>query len=523
MAKSGRGKKQNGPALAAIGGGRASDGDELREQLAAAGAPAEALDALEQIGDISGLDEALDRLSEAGTLPAPDQTFAALLDHWRPLLRRKANPLEAELTGAEFLGMLSEMVPEEDLPAMLAGLIGQAGEHGCREALAMLRALAVVAGGETGPLAAAAADRLVAGGLADQPWVRGLGSPQVGRCFGYADEFGAQESIAVSFSYGRSAHALAVLIDHDLGGGVKDCFPTDRPDRLRAGYRQAARWHGLELRDYEPWEAGAILRRALEREPCPVQEDQIEDVGCYLSLLRARVSLLPGTAPAGTAASTSAVAREQQAPRAAKAVAAEKPWAATPAPAAGPTVHRLKVSLRGSKPPIWRRLEVPSQITLALLHDVIQDAFGWENYHLWVFTTPAGEFGRPDPELGHRSAAGKKLNGVVRRAGDRVGYTYDFGDDWEHDILVEDVRSAEPGVAYPRCVAGRRACPPEDCGGIWGYEELLAVLADPRHEDHEERLEWLGLSSARDFDPAAFDLDAVNDALSAIAKVLVKR
>jgi Plasmid pRiA4b ORF-3-like protein len=186
------------------------------------------------------------------------------------------------------------------------------------------------------------------------------------------------------------------------------------------------------------------------------------------------------------------------------------------------TIHTIKVTLRNSRPPIWRRLEVPSSSTLLQLHDVIQDAFGWGNYHMWAFETGAEQYGVPDPDLEIRNAASKRLGQVAPRAGDKLGYTYDFGDDWEHDIVVEGVAAAKPGVAYPRCLTGRRAGPPEDCGGIWGYAKLLEILADPAHEDHKEHLEWLGLTSADEFDPAAFDLDEINSALSPLATVLVK-
>jgi hypothetical protein len=167
-------------------------------------------------------------------------------------------------------------------------------------------------------------------------------------------------------------------------------------------------------------------------------------------------------------------------------------------------------------------LEVPSRTTLLRLHDIIQAAFGWEDYHMWVFETPQRRYGVADQELGHRSAATKKLAEVAPLAGTKLGYTYDFGDDWEHDVVVEAVTDAEPGVAYPRCLTGRRAGPPEDCGGIWGYQSLVEILADPRHEGHEERLEWLGLDSAGQFDPDAFEVAGVDTALSGFAAVLVK-
>ncbi|MFF4764846.1 plasmid pRiA4b ORF-3 family protein, partial [Streptomyces sp. NPDC001292] len=162
--------------------------------------------------------------------------------------------------------------------------------------------------------------------------------------------------------------------------------------------------------------------------------------------------------------------------------------AKTPQTAPSKTVHKIKITLRDSRPPIWRRLEVPSGITLRELHDVIQAAFGWEDYHMWAFETGRDRYGVADRDLGIRSAASKRLGQVAPRTGDRLRYTYDFGDDWEHDILIEDVTAPEAGTPYPRCLTGRRACPPEDCGGIWGYDYLIEILADPRHEEHEDRL-----------------------------------
>ena len=196
-----------------------------------------------------------------------------------------------------------------------------------------------------------------------------------------------------------------------------------------------------------------------------------------------------------------------------------KPGAST-APAR--TVHTIKVTLAGSQPPIWRRLQVPSTMTLRALHDVLQVAFGWEDYHMWVFETPLGRYGLPDRDLEISSAAAKRLGQVAPHKTDRLGYTYDFGDDWEHIIAVEAISNPEPGIAYPRCLTGCRACPPEDCGGIWGYDYLIEILTDPRHEEHQERLEWLGLDSPSQFDPSAFDPAQANTALAGLATILIK-
>ncbi|MFE4396892.1 MULTISPECIES: plasmid pRiA4b ORF-3 family protein [Streptomycetaceae] len=189
--------------------------------------------------------------------------------------------------------------------------------------------------------------------------------------------------------------------------------------------------------------------------------------------------------------------------------------------APGTSVHTIKVTLSGSKPPIWRRLQVPSGTDLRRLHDLVQASFGWEDYHMWAFETGRERYGVTDRDLGIRNATAMRLDQIAPGVGTRFRYIYDFGDNWEHDILVEAVGDAEPGVSYPHCLTGRQAGPPEDCGGIWGYEYLVEVLTDPGHEEHEERLEWLGLDSADQFDPAAFDPAEINTALADYTAVLV--
>ncbi len=513
-----RTRRGGNPRLTVIEGGddalRGSGRSELRELLETTGAPEEALRALDEGADP---DEVLEGLVESGVLPSPEDSLTSLLDTWKPLLQGGCDPFSAELAGVEFMSMLRQAAPSSDeVPAILLALIAQAEEAGRPEALAMLRVLAVTGPPQARAIAAEAADRLVAAGLEDGPWVRGLGAPEVGACFGYGDEAGAQEAIAITFHYGRDSHAIATLIDHDLGGGVKDCWPTDRPDQIYDGYQQATRMYGLTLHEYDPVEAREILERALAQPPCPVEADQVEDVGTYLDLLQHRVALLPKA----VAARTGADPRTGPGTRAGAGTGTGR---GRPAGRGDVTIHRIKISLRGARPPIWRRLEVPSNITLQRLHVCIQAAFDWEGHHMWVFETPKGRYGVADRELGHRSATAKHLSDVAAGTGDRARYTYDFGDDWQHEILVEDVLAAEPGVAYPRCVAGRRAAPPEDCGGIWGYADLVEILADPAHPEHGERLEWLGLDSADRFDPARFDITAVNDALSGLARTLVKR
>jgi hypothetical protein len=148
---------------------------------------------------------------------------------------------------------------------------------------------------------------------------------------------------------------------------------------------------------------------------------------------------------------------------------------------AATTVHRVKVSLHGAKPPVWRRIEIPSAMRLDLVHEVMQAAFDWDGYHLHAFETVCGEFGSPDDDddwPDRKDEATAVLAQVAAAEKAKVVYAYDFGDDWRHDIAVEKIMPAEPGVAYPRCTGGRRAAPPEDCGGIWAFNEYQADLED---------------------------------------------
>lgn len=185
-------------------------------------------------------------------------------------------------------------------------------------------------------------------------------------------------------------------------------------------------------------------------------------------------------------------------------------------PSEGDPVLQVKVSLIGvSGPPVWRRLLLPADIRLDRLHGVIQAAMGWEDYHMHVFEDGARRYGLADRELGHQDECRVTLGQLLKRAKERIRYTYDFGDDWEHEILLEGVLTAEPDVGYPVCVAGKGACPPEDCGGVWGYQDLRDALADLAHERHEEMLEWLGLQTAAELDAARFDVEEVNRALGA--------
>jgi Plasmid pRiA4b ORF-3-like protein len=181
-------------------------------------------------------------------------------------------------------------------------------------------------------------------------------------------------------------------------------------------------------------------------------------------------------------------------------------------------IYQIKVTLLGTKPPIWRRLLVPSSLTLARLHDVLQTAMGWAGGHMHEFRTADRHFGIPDPEdrsmgMPHvENECTVRLSKVLWRPGAKLIYTYDFGDNWEHAVVLEKLLPAPLGLdlEYPICIDGRLACPPDDCGGIPGYYELIEALADPEHERHEEISEWI----SEDFDPQAFSVENVNRMLS---------
>jgi Plasmid pRiA4b ORF-3-like protein len=175
-------------------------------------------------------------------------------------------------------------------------------------------------------------------------------------------------------------------------------------------------------------------------------------------------------------------------------------------------IVQIKIKLLGvSKPPVWRRLQLRADTRLDHLHEIIVAAFGWQDYHMHVFTSGTEEFGEPDPELGHTDECRVSLGQLIGGIGDRLRYTYDFGDDWEHEIMVEDLLDPDPETHYPVLVAAKGACPPEDCGGPWGYADLKEILADPSHEQHQEMLDWLGLDNTSAFDPNAVTIDQIEE------------
>lgn len=177
-------------------------------------------------------------------------------------------------------------------------------------------------------------------------------------------------------------------------------------------------------------------------------------------------------------------------------------------------VHQLKITLRGIRPPVWRRVVVAGGETLHHLHDVIQAAFGWYDSHLHEFDIDGERYGIPHeedwtPVRDERRVSIDQIAGAAK-----VRYIYDFGDNWEHDIVVEKTFPADQIPIVPDCIEGRRACPPEDCGGTWGYAELLKIVADSDHPEHDDRVEWLDGMGLTKFAPDAFDRRSFGDDLS---------
>lgn len=248
----------------------------------------------------------------------------------------------------------------------------------------------------------------------------------------------------------------------------------------------------------------------------------------------------PATAPAtarGRAAKTGAQTGAQDGAKVARTPRARP----TSAGAAHDLI--LHVALRDIDPPIWRRLRVPDRLTLHQLHRVLQLAFGWLDYHVYEFTpegpgTAGGgtrgprrtgaarvRYAVPDPEWDDGDGAPETrdsrevtLRALALRRGARLTYTYDFGDDWAHDLLVERVVAAPaPDEALPMVLDGARAAPPEDAGGVSGYERLVAVLADPDDPEHAELKAWAALWGGAPYDPARFDPWTANHTLMLVA------
>ncbi|MFM7150309.1 MAG: plasmid pRiA4b ORF-3 family protein [Gemmataceae bacterium] len=180
-------------------------------------------------------------------------------------------------------------------------------------------------------------------------------------------------------------------------------------------------------------------------------------------------------------------------------------------------LYQFKITLLDVKPAIWRRIQVPD-CNLNDLHEYIQAAFGWWNSHMHQFEIAGRTYSQPSPfgddfGMEFRDETDVLLSTLIPKSGGRFRwiYEYDFGDGWRHEIVFEGFPAADPKAKVPLCLEGKRACPPEDCGGPWGYADYLAIMANPKHRDYKEMLEWNG-----PFDPEAFDVKKATTAMRKI-------
>ncbi|MGV8962293.1 MAG: plasmid pRiA4b ORF-3 family protein [Candidatus Saccharimonadaceae bacterium] len=177
--------------------------------------------------------------------------------------------------------------------------------------------------------------------------------------------------------------------------------------------------------------------------------------------------------------------------------------------------YQIKITLKGSKPSIWRRLLIPSDLLLSDFHKIIQSTMGWTNSHLHQFKhnrayyapkNDVDDFGFDDYQINYSKI---KVGTLLKNEKDKMVYEYDFGDGWEHNIVLEKIENISRDKKEVTCLTGKNNCPPEDCGGIDGYYNLLEIIQNPNHELYEEYTEWLG----REFDPTHFDLEEINEML----------
>lgn len=184
-------------------------------------------------------------------------------------------------------------------------------------------------------------------------------------------------------------------------------------------------------------------------------------------------------------------------------------------------IARIRITLADTDPPIWRRVEVPVDASLKMLHNVIQGAMGWLDYHLWEFETEDRRYGVPDPDWDDDdllAAKNTKLGTLLDHGIRQFLYTYDMGDNWEHGIAIEAVETGQSGTKYPRYVDGERRAPPEDCGGTPGFEAFLDAIANPKHPEHKDATGWHQDCYGKSFDPDKIDELAAKLRIGDIAK-----
>jgi hypothetical protein len=449
---------------------------------------------------------------------------------------RQEDPFEFEMLVSSFCGILdvaqaaafTGALPPDVVPI----LIGQFAKRADALSLAALASLALLAEGEAGAAAARAAARMWRAGIVPPDWFEELDRALVPEeCLVARRALDATAVVLCSFRRAGRRHAFAVVVRDEEGGAAEAIAPLPEevlPLRLADLVAQLVPEDELEsvsLEQLEPAEARRLLETAVARRALTdarldlgARFDQWDEEAVtanvlgappyptMIAALRSRIEALPEpdrddpvrpaveedggeydwpcydapglVFPDFPAAHGVSVFAEQDAGAGADGPALPTGMPRRRGPLDGPApVYRLRIDLKGAKPPIWRRVELRGDTTLTELHEIIQTVFEWEGAHLHVFETGFGEFGDGAVDLGHGLEGEVTVEQVLSGPGARIVYVYDYGDYWQHVVRVERTEPSRPGFHAPRCIGGRRGAPPEDCGGIAEYQQSRA--ADP--------------------------------------------
>ncbi len=483
----------------------------------------------------------------AKNVPPSDALIQPIFNTLEREARTILEPFEAETMACEVLAMMCSVIEESVIgyqSAALTELLTQLTEYAQRQgsvgALSVLQAMQTVAPIELRPTFGAAIDQLQAAEVPNRGWAAQIGRPVPVRCWKTGDTSGAQDILTAIFGYGKSEHGVTILLDHQLGGGIKDCGVSDNPQLLWDRSIEFSQHPKMFFQELTWPEFQSLLQAALRVPACPIQPDQIQDVIRYFGLIQSRAQIpAPKLSPIRTTGAATfqlsgpnsseefsggASFFTQRADSRRAASAQAQPMAKVidldaAATRASGKILQLKVSLQYSKPPIWRRIEIPDTCTLPEFHEVLQIAFDWDDSHLHSFDNGRQQFCPADLDLDEFKDESKVSLRAFLGSKTTAQYTYDFGDNWVHIITVEKQLPRSANAQYPRCTGGRRASPPEDCGGVGGYEELLDALADRKHPNHAELLSWfcemtgLTKTQARAYNPAEFDPAEITELL----------
>ncbi|HTJ69352.1 MAG TPA: plasmid pRiA4b ORF-3 family protein [Actinospica sp.] len=445
------------------------------------------------------------------------------------------DPFEFEMMVSSFCGIL-DMAQTAALvgslpPDVVPTLVHQFEQRRDGLSLAVLASLALLADGEAAAAAARGAARMWRAGILPPGWFDELDRAlHPDECVCVRRELDGDLLHLLSFRRAGRRHAFAVVVRDEQDGPAEAIAPLPAevlPERLADIVTELVPRDELDtvtITHLDPSEARRLLETAvrtralqdarLDLDARFAQWDESATPGVLgappyptmIAALRNRLDSLPPPprdhdfdpwsepAPDGFDYDVDLAFPEFPAAFGAAVFVADHPHRDVPPPGPGLTritpplrrlpldgpapIYRLRIDLKGAKPPIWRRVEIPGDLTLAALHDVIQTVFEWEGYHLHVFETAYGDFGDGDVDLGHGLDGEVTIEQILTGPGAKLTYVYDYGDYWEHVVRVERTYQGDPDVHYPRCIGGRRAAPPEDCGGLWEYQESLREHGD---------------------------------------------